>query len=556
MKGWLRRSACIAAVAIVFPAIVWTALATYRATFEPFGRDQGIFQYIAWAIARGDRAYVQVHDINGPLVPMIHLLFLKLGGADEHVFRALDFTLFGVSALAAGAMLPGIGERRGEPATAVNAGQRAAWALAAWVVLSAGYLVFGWWEHAQRESFFDDLLVPAVALELWALRPSTPPRARHRMFAIVGALAALTWFGKPSCLLYGAGLVLVIAVDDELPERPLPSVRAFALGCAAGCLPGLLFLLTYGDARAFARTMVLDVTRLHRYIWHKSIAEAYVAWGNAPKLNWALGTLLVGGVAIAFRALPRRFLAVLALLAGGLANFALQGKGFPYHLHPAVAGAHLLWLASAAYASERVARSVAGPGRGALLVGAGVLLLGYQSLTEARLSPAMQNDWYDDRRAGGAESELFLRHFNSGDYFAWDMHRAADYLRSVTREDDRVQTYAMDPYLLFLAKRRSATPYIYNFELNVDSALEGRPTERDRAWMIETAKRNAHDLFVRVENAPPAAFVAIDKVPYTFPEDAGADFATHCPEAAQWMRSRYRLAKRFGNVRVWLRNDR
>ena len=103
---------------------------------------------------------------------------------------------------------------------------------------------------------------------------------------------------------------------------------------------------------------------------------------------------------------------------------------------------------------------------------------------------------------------------------------------------------------MFLAQRLSATPYIYDFELDVDAALEGGPGPEDRAWMIAAAKRNAHDLFERVRLAPPGAFITMDLVPYTFPPDADADFASHCPEAAAWMRQHYQLAERFGTVRV------
>jgi hypothetical protein len=188
----------------------------------------------------------------------------------------------------------------------------------------------------------------------------------------------------------------------------------------------------------------------------------------------------------------------------------------------------------------------------------------------------MTADWYADRRASGPDSEVFLRHFTGGDYFAWDLHRAADYVRDHTRPDERVQTYGMDPYVLFLAQRLSATPYIYSFELDVDSALDGdpgpgrpgpspadlrgpppgRPGPDDRAWIIASAARSQHDLFERVRGQPPGAFVTTDLVPYTFPPDADADFASHCPEAFAWMLEHYRLAERFGTVRVWLPSAR
>jgi hypothetical protein len=117
----------------------------------------------------------------------------------------------------------------------------------------------------------------------------------------------------------------------------------------------------------------------------------------------------------------------------------------------------------------------------------------------------------------------------------------------------------MDPYLLFLARRKSATPYIYAYDLNVDAALNGGfslvPTfpqaERIRAM------RNAHeaDLLARLRKAPPAAFVFIDKSPLMSSEDAQEDFAAHCPETSEWVGKNYRNGATFGEVHVLLRSD-
>src|ERR1700722_9900873 len=139
-----NRTSALAAALVAVPGVAWTCVATLHASYEPFGRDQGIFQYVGWALSRGVRDYVDVHDINGPLVPLIHLAFLKLGGASERVFRCLDLALFGSAALFFGAVLPGIGDRAGEEPARRDAPTRIVWALASWVVLSAGYLLFDW----------------------------------------------------------------------------------------------------------------------------------------------------------------------------------------------------------------------------------------------------------------------------------------------------------------------------------------------------------------------------------------------------------------------------
>ena len=50
----------------------------------------------------------------------------------------------------------------------------------------------------------------------------------------------------------------------------------------------------------------------------------------------------------------------------------------------------------------------------------------------------------------------YFAHFPRPDFFPFELRQAAAYLREHTRPLDRVQTYGMDPYLLFLARRLSA----------------------------------------------------------------------------------------------------
>ena len=50
----------------------WVADATHRASLTTLGRDQGIFQYIAWAVRLGDVDYRDIRDVNGPLIHLIH----------------------------------------------------------------------------------------------------------------------------------------------------------------------------------------------------------------------------------------------------------------------------------------------------------------------------------------------------------------------------------------------------------------------------------------------------------------------------------------------------
>src|ERR1700722_1765378 len=154
-----------APLALALPPLLWVADATRRASLTPLGRDQGIFQYIAWALASGERDYHDIRDVNGPLTHAIHRLLLALGGADEHRFSVLDLVITGATFAVVGACLPVLLSRR-----APELLERVPWAIAAWVVLSGQYLLYGYWDIAQRESFFDWFMLPSVALQLVAQR--------------------------------------------------------------------------------------------------------------------------------------------------------------------------------------------------------------------------------------------------------------------------------------------------------------------------------------------------------------------------------------------------
>ena len=56
--------------------------------------------------------------------------------------------------------------------------------------LSGQYLLYGYWDIAQRESFFDWFMLPSVALQIVAHAPSARPY-RARLMVVVGALSVV-----------------------------------------------------------------------------------------------------------------------------------------------------------------------------------------------------------------------------------------------------------------------------------------------------------------------------------------------------------------------------
>jgi hypothetical protein len=554
-------------LAIALPPLFWIISGTERASWTPLGRDQGIFQYVAWALKHGQVDYRDVRDVNGPLTHLVHVAFLTLGGADDHVFRTLDLAVTGASFAFAGACMPGLGARP-RSRRAPDWAERVAWALAGWVVLSGQYLLYGYWDIAQRESFFDWFLIPSVALQLLAQAKPTPCASRKdgearqaRLLVVVGALSLVPWFGKPTFAIFTLAQLATLLVDDGLLLSRRRAAGAFAAGGALTAIVALTLLCAYGDLFAFARIQLVDIPALYRFLWPRAAADIFSNPWCAAQAIFALIGAVVFLSLILLAEMPRRLVGLAVLPVCGLASVVVQAKGFPYHFHPVTAGVHLQWLAFAAWFAGKI--RVASR-RWALVrflpvaIGA---LLSFRIATAMEDSPHVRAAWM---LWGAWSPEMrttreYFAHFPESDFFPYEMHEAAAYLREHTRADDRVQLYGMDPYILFLAERLSATPYIYAYDLDADAALAGGtgavPNDSQSARITRIRDSHEADLLARLEARPPAAFAFLDHSPLISTSDAADDFDAHCPLAAPWMHANYRETARFGHDHVWLRAD-
>jgi hypothetical protein len=548
----LRR--LLAPVLLALVPLYWVADATHRASLTTVGRDQGIFQYIAWAISQGDVDYRDVRDVNGPLIHLLHSALLALGGGDEHRFHVLELWGTGLSFAFVGLCIPGLVTRR--PPRWL---ERAAWGAAAWVVLSGQYMLYIYWNQAQRESLCDWFLLPSLALQM--ARPAKTPRGAGARVVLIAALSTITWFGKPTFALFTLMQLGVLLADPLVALGARAKIARFALGGALGAALPLGYLFAVGDPRAWARVSFIDVPQIYRFIWAKSVQEMFGEEGAIPVAAAGLAaTALLLGL-IATRELPRRMLVLALAPLSGLLNVVVQHKGFGYHFHPLTAATSLGFLVVTATLWERFRADPRHRPLGRLAALAVTVGLALEVTASMKGSPHTRNVWI---LAGGETPERrareeYFQSFKTYDFFPWELRQAASYLRDTTRPTARVQMYGMDPYLLFLAQRRSATPYIYAYDLNDDAALEGgwsnRPTDGD-TFRIQVA-REAHekDLLARLQAAPPEAFVFVDKSPLITYPDAWEDFRHCCSDSAAWVARRYHQARTFGEVHVWLRDD-
>lgn len=551
----VRVLACPLVLAL--PPLVWVVQATRHASFTALGRDQGIFQYVAWALARGAIDYRDVRDVNGPLAHFVHWLFLAAGGADEHRFRILDLAVTGASFAFVGACIPGPRGVEWPRAFAWSrALERSAWALAGWVTLSGQYLAYKYWDLGQRENFFDWFMLSSVALQFAVQarrRPAIP-------LAVAGGLSVIPWFGKPTYALFTFVQIAALLADRGMKIPRLRALVAFAAGSAAAAALAFVLLFAFADAGAYVHIQLVDVPAMYRFIWPRTPAEILaLPWASAPAMLGFTGAAVLLAL-MAIGELPIRALAIALLPLAGLAGVLAQAKGFPYHLHPVTAAVTLQWLVFCGWLAERTRVAARRKAIVRLLPLAACGAVALHVTSALADSPQARADWIlTGPSAEQRTTPAYWEAFATSDFFPYEMRETAAYLHVHTQATDRVQTYGMDPYVLFLAQRLSATPYIYAYDLDADAALAGgdgarpTPTQEDAIRAI----RDAHeaDLYARLTASPPAAFVFFDNAPLLSSTDAWDDFEAHCPRTALWVQTHYREAARFGHDHVWLRDE-
>ena len=145
------------------------------------------------------------------------------------------------------------------------------------------------------------------------------------------------------------------------------------------------------------------------------------------------------------------------------------------------------------------------------------------------------------------------------DFHPLAMAAAAAWLGEHTAPTDRVQIYGTDPLVLFWAQRLCATPYLYEYDLDVGHALEGairrRGAQHPKTLAIrDMGARHGADALARLEDRPAAAFVLFDGSPFMTEPTALADLQRAQPEIAAFLQAHYQLAETFGDaVHVWIR---
>ncbi|MBA3260563.1 MAG: hypothetical protein H0T68_13995 [Gemmatimonadales bacterium] len=294
------------------------ALAEFRSILRP---DIAFLLYAAERVLNGAKLYVDVVEINPPLIVGFNLLAVIIGSAFDLpaalVYRTGVLLLAGATLCTSAALL-----RRLLPD---EAGVRAGLILLAGLVLLPMPAV----DYGQREHLMLALFMPYLWLVAMRVKrvPVGAPAA-----AMLGVLAGIGVGLKPHFLLGWLALETyrrlstVKRLGAPAPESTAVLVVLFVYSLFVLLATPDYLLLAHKLGRAYARFL------------YKSAGELLLSWPAAILLMALLSYVALRSAAKHREVWDVLLLGSLAFFAGGL----LQQKGLPYHFYPSLALATML----------------------------------------------------------------------------------------------------------------------------------------------------------------------------------------------------------------------
>jgi hypothetical protein len=461
----------------------------------PLVHDGPLMHYVAQRLLAGAAPYRDLFDMNMPGVYLAHAAGLVLFGAGDGGFRAFDLAVLAATLLGLAAALSRFGGWAG-PAGA---------ALFALYHLAGGALNAG-----QRDLVLCAPLAWATAALVWHA-------ATRRVVALGLAAGGL---GTAACIKPHVLLVsplLAILVWRCGPGRRVAAAAAAVLGLAAPIAAVLGWVAVSGGLFAFVDVVTGYLLPLYSRVGRSGFLDAMGLYRyGLPALGGVGAWALVGLLTLAsLRRLEPATGVLVAGLGYGMLHFVVQGKGWEYHLYPAVLFAVALGAAGLGTAI-RTGRFVVG----GLLVG--ILVLTAASLA-VKGAGNLHAEWIAERVARARE--------------------LADALRPLVSGGETVQvldTTGGGIHALYLLGARQPTRFLYDFHFHHDV---GAPYVRDlRAELL--AGLAAH---------PPAAVVLFE---HAWPA-GGYERLDGFPELAAWLDTHYRVIRARDGYRLYAaRRDR
>jgi hypothetical protein len=259
----------------------------------------------------------------------------------------------------------------------------------------------------------------------------------------------------------------------------------------------------------------------------------FVHYGDMRTL--AVACLLVGGLAVATKILPRR--AVGLVLAAPLhwLSFCVQARGYSYQAIPLLASATTLALVLVANLWERGFEEPVF----AVLAPITLALIGYHGFGDLEASPYRwtgdPNQWHHAVNVSNEPEK-----------------EAGAYIKAHTKPDDSVFAYTVGPrgdnafVVLFYAARRTASPYFYELwldQLVILPESEVQPNKRELAALKAMQKKTRSQACSAVTRHPPAAvaYVSFERI------------TAICPRLRDMLAKDYYEAKVIADIHIQLR---
>lgn len=268
--------------------VVLFATSLSRSLFDPLGKDQAQYQFMAERVLAGDRLYADVWDQNAPGIVVIHCVATVLFGDNPTSLRVFDaiWQLFTIVAIV------WLGGRDG--------GRWAAGWLAA-ALYCLAYYGYGFVETGQREGFI--VLPLLIMVHVILARPTTVRAGGYHSayLALAGCMGFAVFFIKPPMGLC-FGVIWLILLYDGWRSRE-QGVRAFRDVALLSC--------------GFVAAAVISGIAMHRLGWWTGFWEILTR-KNVP--NYILGPWMVREM------MPRTAAGLLVIAFGVLTSLALSGR--------------------------------------------------------------------------------------------------------------------------------------------------------------------------------------------------------------------------------------
>jgi hypothetical protein len=459
-----------------FTVLVLAIIAGVRLTALnfPLERDEGEYAYAGQLLLQGIPPYQLAYSMKFPGADVIYALFMALFGQTP---AAIHFGVILVTTWTA-VMLYWLGKKMLDSLTAMVAATT-------YAVLATESGMFGMQGHATHFAAF------FVTAGLCALEKARSD-AHWLRAGTTGVLFGMAIVVKQNAAFLAGWAALVLAWDAWRDvQTPLP--RRLARLAAAGVgmlLPFGVCCLLLWHAGVFGKFWFWTVDYARQYVAIRPLSSAWAALkfnvGEIAEEDYLLWTLAVAGAGLIW--LDDRLRSVRLRLLGLAAASALTTvPGFYFRTHyflltlpaaallagGAVAALRQVW--NRHWGRERWADWPVTAGYGLLLV-----LTLWQN----------QGVWSLFARAQGAH--VFLAHAFYGDEPFPEAPLVADFIRTHSSPDARIAVLGSEPEIYFLARRHSATGYIYTYAL-----MEPQPYARQmQAEMIREIESCAPQFIV------------------------------------------------------------